>query len=119
VPAFELIGNVLPTLKPFFEFIAFLSRPENAKVIRQAQEYSERFFREQDRALLAFAVNNPWIGLERWGIRSKVNAIPAGRRTVLLVYRNGVRLGAECFPQDEPQKAVATLDNYSAKKLYK
>lgn len=65
VPAFELIGNVLPTLKPFFEFIAFLSRPENAKAIRQALEDSERFFREQDRALLAFAVNNRWIGLER------------------------------------------------------
>jgi hypothetical protein len=27
VPAFELMGNVLPTLKPFFEFIAFLSGP--------------------------------------------------------------------------------------------
>jgi hypothetical protein len=62
VPAFERVGNGLPTLKPFFEFIAFLSRPENAKVIRQALEDSERFFREQDRALLAFAVNNRWIG---------------------------------------------------------
>jgi len=63
VPAFAVIGNVLPTLQPFFEFIAFLSRPENAKVLRQAREDSERFFREQDRALLAFAVNSRWIGL--------------------------------------------------------
>jgi hypothetical protein len=29
----------------------------------------------------------------------KMNAIPVGRRTVFDVDRNGVRLGAECFPQ--------------------
>src|SRR4029077_20575035 len=82
VPAFAVVGNVLPTLKPFFEFNGFLSRPENAKVIRQALEDSERFFREQDRALLACTVNNRWIGLERREIRAKGNTIPAGTRTV-------------------------------------
>lgn len=65
VPAFEIIGNVLPSLKPFFEFVEFLSRPECAKAIRQAHEDWEHHFRKQDQALLAFAVNCRWIGLER------------------------------------------------------
>jgi hypothetical protein len=29
----------------------------------------------------------------------KANTIPVGRRTLFALYRNGVRLGAECFPQ--------------------
>jgi len=104
VPAFEL-GNVLPTLKPFLEFIAFLSRPENAKVIRQALEDSERFFRQQDRALLAFEVNNRWSGLERWGIRSKVNAIPAGRRTVFLGGYKSFPIPSHCvLTQSRPMR---------------
>jgi hypothetical protein len=104
VPAFELIGNVLPTLKPFFEFIAFLSRPENAKVIRPALEDSERFFREQDRAWLAFAVNNRWIGLEPWGIRSEGERDSGGKANSFCS-STGMVFGLErnVFHQDEPQ----------------
>lgn len=65
VSAFDLVGNLLPTLKPFFDLLEFVSKPENAKAIRQALEDWERSFQEQNRALLAFAVNNRWIGLER------------------------------------------------------
>ena len=44
-------------------------------------------------------VHNDLSDLSAWGIRAKVNAIPVGRGTVMFVYRNGIQLGAECFPQ--------------------
>lgn len=53
VPAFEVIGNVLPTLKPF------LSRPENAKVIRQALEDSKRFFLRTGSGIVGFCRQQP------------------------------------------------------------
>jgi hypothetical protein len=65
VSAFEILGDVLPFFKALFEVAEFFSRPVTTTAIHQAFEGVERFFQEQDRALLAFAVNNRWLGLER------------------------------------------------------
>jgi hypothetical protein len=65
VPARSLVETLLPAFKPFFDLIEFFSKPENVKAVRQALEDWERSYQEHNRALLAFTVNNCWIGLER------------------------------------------------------
>src|SRR2546428_6934097 len=61
----KIVSNLLLRLKPLFEFIEFAKRPGSAAAIRQAFEDWERYFREQDKILLAFVIKHGFIGVER------------------------------------------------------
>lgn len=61
----KIVSNFLLSLKPLFEFLAFATRPGSAAAIRQAFEDWERYFREQDKILLAFVIKHGFIGVER------------------------------------------------------
>ena len=61
----EVVRDFLLSLKPLFKFIEFARRPGSAAAIGQAFEDWERHFREQDQVLLAFAIKQSLIGVER------------------------------------------------------
>ncbi len=61
----QTIDNFLLGLKPLFEFIEFATKPGSAAAIRQAFEDWERYFREQEKIVLAFSIKHCLIGVER------------------------------------------------------